>query len=260
MNEKLQSLIKLEKQYRSVAPNSTSHKNVLAEISALQKSLTSSPEVPYVKDLISDVKTNTADRSNKIEWFYDKAITATWLNKASQFTFGSSADKGVPLQIQKQNIVKANEDVANNIAQLEWQSLDKQQANELAWENAIANLKQLKVNADIQWRQADVTEANTAAQIKAQQDQLAETKRQFNIQAWLNPDDSAKTKPISSTPTKKPTTNDSGNYTNTPKSYDLASSWFQVQAPYNNVQKDGVEFFGKDWRKYKVVNGELFPM
>jgi hypothetical protein len=35
----------------------------------------------------------------------------------------------------------------------------------------------------MQNRQADITEANTAAQIKAQQDQLAETKRQFNIQA-----------------------------------------------------------------------------
>lgn len=270
MNEKLQSLIKLEKQYRSVAPNSTGHKQVMAEISALQKSLTSSPEigtskeVPYVKDLIDNVKTNTAERSNKIEWFYDKAITATWLNKASQFTFGSSADKGVPLQIQKQNIVKANEDVANNIAQLEWQSLDKQQANELAWENAIANLKQLKVNADIQWRQADITEANTAAQLKAQQDQLNESKRQFNIQAWLNPDGSAKTaatKAVSTTPTtSKPTTNNSGNYTNKPQTYDLASSWFQVQAPYNNVQKDWVEFVAKDWRKYKIVNGTLIPI
>ncbi len=263
MNEKLQSLIKLEKQYRSVAPNSTSHKQVLSEISALQKTLTASPEMPYVKDMIQDVKDNTANRSSNIEWFYDKAITATGLNKASQFTFGSSADKWVPLQIQKQNIVKANEDVAGNIAQLEWQSLDKQQANELAWENAIANLKQLKVNADIQGRQADITEANTAAQLKSQQDQLAETQRQFNIKAWLNPDwtpKSAATKAVSTVSKPKATTNSNGNYTNAPKEYNLASSWFQVQAPYNNVQKDWIPFVGKDWKKYMIKDGKLLPI
>ena len=251
MNEKLQSLIKLEKQYRSVAPNSTSHKQVLSEISALQKTLTASPEVPYVKDMIQDVKDNTSNRSSNIESFYDKAITATGLNKASQFTFGSSADKWVPLQIQKQNIVKANEDVAGNIAQLEWQKLDKQQANELAWENAIANLKQLKVNADIQGRQADITEANTAAQLKAQQDQLNESKRQFNIQNWITPK-SAATKAVS----KKPTTNNNGNYTSAPASNVIPT--FPIWSTPKS--EDGVLYAGKDWKQYVMVNWKLIPI
>lgn len=250
MNEKLQSLIRLEKQYATVAPNGKEHKRVKDEIAMLQKQMTSSPEVPYVKDMITEVKDNTTKRSWNIESFYDKAITATGLNKASQFTFWSSADKWVPLQIQKQNIVKANEDVAGNIAQLEWQKLDKMFANEAAWENAVANLKQLKVNADIQGRQADITEANTAAQLKSQQDTLAEQKRQFDISRWVAP----------ATVKSSPTVNPSGNYTSkkAPTAEEIAKYKIQTNVPKYiewNVYTDPTTK-----KQSKVINWKLVPI
>ena len=254
MNE-LEKLMKLESQYRKVAPNGKEHKLILEQIASIQK--TSTPEVPYIKDMVSDVKENANARRWDIKTFYDNAINSTGLNKASTFTFWSSADKWVPLQIQKQNLVKLNEDVAWSINQLAWAKLDKTQAVDANEQAQLNSLKTLKVNADNTAKNQDLQKEQLMLNKEQADATLSEQQRQFNISKWLNADGSA---PAAKAVATTPKTNTSGNYTSTPKAFDLAASWVQVQAPYNNTQKEWIPFLAKDWRKYMIKDGKLLPI
>lgn len=184
MNERLNELLKLEAQYRTVAPNGSDHKKVMEQITELRNTM-SSPAVPTINDTINDIKTKADNQRKNISWFYDKAMTSTGINKASSFTFGSSADKGVPLQIQKQNLAKLNADIANNVNSLASAKLDRIGTLDTNTNQNISNLLQLDANAKQQERAQALQEQQLAISKKNAEDTLAESKRQFDISAGI---------------------------------------------------------------------------
>ena len=184
MNERLNELLKLEAQYRAVAPNGSDHKKVMEQITELRNTM-SSPAVPTINDTINDINTKADNQRKNISWFYDKAMTSTGINKASSFTFGSSADKGVPLQIQKQNLAKLNADIANNVNSLASAKLDRIGTLDTNTNQSVSNLLQLDANAKQQERAQALQEQQLAISKKNAEDTLAESKRQFDISAGI---------------------------------------------------------------------------
>jgi len=184
MNERLNELLKLELQYRTVAPNGSDHKKVMDQIYELRSKM-SSPAVPTINDTIGDIESKAENQRKNISGFYDKAMTSTGINKASSFTFGSSADKGVPLQIQKQNLAKLNADVANNVNALAAAKLDKIGTLDTNTNQDVSNLLQVDANAKQQERAQALQEQQLAISKQNAEDTLAESKRQFDISAGI---------------------------------------------------------------------------